>query len=138
MAKKDNKKNKGGGKAAIIAAILLLLGGGGYGYKVGFGSGSADGNGAVNIPFINTQETTQDSTKGENVVTIKVADSVITVNGETVEAAALKDKISALQAKDSTTKYVVEDDYAIKATMDEVKAVMSELSTSLGITVDYK
>lgn len=113
--------------ALVVGAILGVKG-----FGLGKGKGSGEG----------TQTTLSDTTndkKNDQVVIIKVKESNIYINDEQCTSVdVLKEKISAIDSKNKQATYKFEQEYAIKATYDEVKKTLSDLEEVLGIHVEYK
>ena len=116
--------------AALIFIVLRLTGGFGFGSGRGFGTGESTAS--VNL----TNDTKETEFASANEIVIKVAEDKIYYNGEQVaDIEELKSKISDDEAAGAT--FVLEQEYAIKATMDEVLALLADLEKSIGIKVTY-
>ena len=115
-----------------VAALVAL-------WKLGYihigkdsGRGGADNGGSSVV----TSTDSNDSSEAEStVIEIRVKENTIYFDGaELANADELKNKITEIGNKKS---YSFVDDNAIKATYDEVKAVLGELERALDIKVDY-
>ena len=115
--------------AIIILAILFFKGGLGFGNGLGFGSGTGESESVVSqIADSKTAET------DSSVIVIKVYEDKIFYNGEEVsDMDELKKLISDDAAEGAT--FTFEQEYGIKATLDEVKALLTELEKSIDIQV---
>ena len=132
--KRSEAKRGGGGKTvAAVAIAALLLGGGGYYGLSGDGMGILPDHGfdPGSPDVITTAEpasdvtTTEASEKQDNVLSIRVAEEKVYYEGEEIavtafEEAILKDYRDGLAIK-------LEDDHAVKATYDQIKAVLDRL-----------
>lgn len=115
--------------AIIILIILFFNGGLGFGNGLGFGSGTGESDSVVS-QIVDSKTAETDS----NVIVIKVYEDKIYYNGETVsDMDELKALISEDAAKGAT--FTFEQEYGIKATLDEVKALLTELEKSIDIQV---
>lgn len=133
-----------GPSAGLVILILLVLGVAAF-YVLWqngffhFGKGSGDGEGSGTAVVSNVTEGSQpggESSKQESaVVEVKVDNDKIYLDGEQFASAEeLKNKITEIGDK-KTYNFV--HDTAIKATYDEVKAVLSDLERALSIKVNY-
>ena len=115
--------------AIIILAILFFKGGLGFGNGLGFGSGMGDSDSIVSqVDDSKTAET------GSNVIVIKVYEDKILYDGKEVsDTEELKKLISDDAAKGAS--FTFEQEYGIKATLDEVKALLTELEKSIDIQI---
>ena len=115
--------------AIIILAILFFKGGLGFGNGLGFGSGTGESESVVSqIADSKTAET------DSSVIVIKVYEDTIFYDGEEVsDPDELKKLISDDAAEGAT--FTFEQEYGIKATLDEVKALLTELEKSIDIQV---
>ena len=115
-----------------IAALFVL-------WKLGyisFGKGSGDGEGSGNSSVVSAADSSDTGSEEETtVIEIKVDMETIYFDGkELASADELKEKIT--ETGDKKTYNFVHDS-AIKATYDEVKAVLTELEKALDIKVNY-
>lgn len=116
-----------------IAAIFLL-------WKLGyisFGKGSGDGEGSGGESSAVTSADVSDTGSEEEstVIEIRVDTETIYFDGtELASADELKEKITEIGDK-KTYNFV--HDSAIKATYDEVKAVLIDLERALNIKINY-
>ena len=138
MAKGEKKKRKigvvGGAGVAVIALILFLLSRLGFGFGFGSGDGLSFGQSTAQANVETKEETADDADK--TVITIKVSEDKIYYGGELCESIDdLKERITADDAAGAT--FVLEQEYAIKSAMDDVKALLAELEQSLDIKVKY-
>lgn len=116
-----------------VAAIFLLWK---LGY-IGFGKGSGDGEGSGGESSAVTSAEVSDTGSEEEstVIEIRVDTETIYFDGtELASADELKEKITEIGNK-KTYNFV--HDSAIKATYDEVKAVLTDLERALDIKVNY-
>ena len=116
-----------------VAALVLL-------WKLGyihFGKDSGDGGDTNGVSSVVTSTGTSDTSTEEEstVIEIKVDTETIYFDGaQLASAEELKAKITEIGDK-KTYNFV--HDTAIKATYDEVKAVLTELEKALDIKVNY-
>ena len=122
--------------ALLVAAAVILWQNGFFGFGKGSGDGDGEGSGSAIVSNVNDNSAAGDSSEAEStVVEIKVDNEKIFLDGaEVANAAELKDKITEIGDK-KTYNFV--HDTAIKATYDEVKAVLSDLERALNIKVNY-
>ena len=115
--------------AIIILIILFFNGGLGFGNGLGFGSGTGESDSVVS-QIVDSKTADTDS----NVIVIKVYEDKIYYNGETVSD---MDELKALISEDAAegATFTFEQEYGIKATLDEVKALLTELEKSIDIQV---
>lgn len=123
-------------KILVVVGIILLfaiLGCFVVFSKKGFGLGKGSGQG--------TQTSVSDTVKQEESsqsIIVKVKESNIYINDEQCESIdALKERISEIDSKNKQATYKFEQEYAIKATYDEVKETLSNLEEVLGIHIEY-
>lgn len=114
-----------------IAAIVIL-------WKLGLihiGKDVGNGAGSGGNSTITSTEISDTSEEESTVIEIRVDKETIYFDGaEVASAEELKEKITEIG--DKKTYNFVHDD-AIKATHDEVKAVLTELEKALNIKVNY-
>ena len=115
--------------AIIIFVILFFNGGLGFGNGLGFGSGTGESESVVSqIVDSKTAETESD------VIVIKVYEDKILYDGKEVsDTEELKKLIADDAAKGAT--FTFEQEYGIKATLDEVKSLLTELEKSIDIQI---
>ena len=114
-----------------IAALVVL-------WKLGYihigkdsGQGAGDG-GSSSVVSADSSDTSEEES---TLIEIRVSKEKIYFDGEELaDAEALKAKITEIGDKKA---YDFIDDSAIKATYDEVKAVLNELEKALDIKVNY-
>lgn len=115
---------------AIIAVLMIFKPFGGD----GFGLGGGNSGSTPVSPDVSGSAPVSDSSE-TNIAVIRIDGNDIFLDGEKCEnAAALKDKITALGTKKD---YEIDHSAAIKATYDEVKQVLTELENALDIKVNY-
>lgn len=115
--------------AAVIAVLIIFKPFGGD----GFGLGGGNSGGSVSSDMSGS-DPVSDSSESDTVV-IRIDGNDIYFDGEKCDnAAALKDKITALGTK---KEYSIDHSAAIKSTYDEVKQVLAELENALDIKVSY-
>lgn len=115
----------------LAVAAFVILWQNGY-IHIGKEAGKGEGEGGTSI-VSSVPEATQ--SEGSTVVEIKIDQEKIFFDGaEVASAEELKNKITEIGDKKS---YVLVHETAIKATYDEVKAVLVELERALSIKVDY-
>lgn len=133
----EHRRRRGRGAFVVLIVIVLLVAAGYILWQNGFGKGSGDGEGSGNAVVSNLAENSAEgSSEAESaVVEIKVDNNKIYLDGaEVASAEELKSKITEIGDK-KTYNFVHET--AIKATYDEVKAVLSDLERALSIKVNY-
>ncbi|MBR3036708.1 MAG: hypothetical protein IKI54_05405 [Lachnospiraceae bacterium] len=132
--KRDGSKKGGGGKTvAAVAIAALLLGGGGYYGLSGDGMGFLPNHSGVVDPgspdVITTAEPASDVTtkseQDEKEISIRIQENELYYRGETVSLEAFEEKILK-DYKDGMT-ITLQDDHAVKASYDAVKAVLDRL-----------
>lgn len=124
-------------KIIIIAVvgILILVFGVTIG-KAGFGTG--DGSGKGNQVLDSIKEEKQAVTQQDQKVVIKIdEDKVYLDEEECTDIEDLKDRIVEINSQENVMQYVLEHEYAIKATYDEVIQTLFTLEETLGISIDY-
>ncbi|MDE6729126.1 MAG: hypothetical protein K2J80_14495, partial [Oscillospiraceae bacterium] len=139
--RKREKRRRRGPSFGFIFLLIIIIGIGAVValWKNGFihfgkddGSGSGDGSGNA---IVSSVPTDSETSVGSTVVEIKVDEEKIYFDGtEVANAEELKDKITEIADK-KTYNFV--HDSAIKATYDEVKAVLTDLEKALNIKVNY-
>ena len=121
--------------ALLVAAAVILWQNGFFSFGRGNGDGEGSGNAIVSNVTDNSAEGGDSSEAEPTVVEIKVDNEKIYLDGvEVANAAELKNKITEIGDK-KTYNFVHET--AIKATYDEVKAVLADLERALSIKVNY-
>ena len=116
--------------ALIVIVVLLLTG------KLGFGFGTGDGFGigSSDSPISFVSDTRSAESERAEIV-IKVYEDKIYYNGELCEDTEELKKLISDDAAEGAV-FTFEQEYGIKATLDEVKALLSELKKSIGIEVN--
>lgn len=140
--KHEHRRKRGRGAVVFLIVLIVLIAAGYILWQNGFfqfGKGNGDGEGSGNAVVSNVTEGSQpggESSKQEvMVVEVKVDNDKIYLDGELLASAEeLKSRITEIGSK-KTYDFVHET--AIKATYDEVKAVLSDLERALSIKVDY-
>ncbi len=118
----------------IIAAIILLLIIGSIVGGKGFGIGDESGDVIQYKDAISELDTTEED---NDCIIIKVEETTIWIGEEECQDIdTLENKIIEYHSS-GIEEYVVENNFAIKATYDDVKAILSELEDTLGIKVIY-
>lgn len=138
---KHERRRRGGGGVLVVLILIILVVAAGYllwqnGF-FSFGKGNGDGEGSGNAVVSNAAvNSAEESAEPEStVVEVKVDNNKIYLDGvEVASAEELKNKITEIGDK-KTYNFVHET--AIKATYDEVKAVLSDLERALSIKVNY-
>lgn len=118
----------------VVAALLILL----FGGQFGFGPGRGLGFGEATTQADTTTEEVRESEVSETkeIIIKVVEDKIYYGEAEVADIEELKAKISDDEAAGAT--FVFESEYGIKATMDEVHALLEELEKSIGIQVEYR
>lgn len=138
---REHRRRRGGGGVIVVLVLLVLLIAAGYilwqnGF-FSFGKGNGDGEGSGNAVVSNPAAISAEiSAEPESTVAeIKIENDKIFFDGEQLASAEeLKNKITEIGDKKA---YNLVHDNAIKATYDEVKAVLTELERALNIKVNY-
>lgn len=138
---RHERRRRGGKGALVVLILIILLVAAGYllwqnGF-FSFGKGDGDGEGSGNAVVSDAAvDSADESAEPEStVVEVKVDNNKIYLDGaEVASAEELKNKITEIGDK-KTYNFVHET--AIKATYDEVKAVLSDLERALNIKVNY-
>lgn len=114
----------------VVTALLILLFGGQFGFGPGRGLGFGDA-----ATTADTENQVQESeTAKENQITIKVVEDKIYYGDEELSGIdELRTRITDDDA--SGAAFILESEYPIKSTMDDVMALLDELEKSIGITV---
>lgn len=136
--KHEHRRRRGG---AIVVFIIVLIAAAGYilwqnGF-FSFGKGNGDGEWSGNAVVSDAAATSAEiSAEPESTIAeILIENDKIYFDGEQVASAEeLKNKITEIGDKKT---YNLIHDTAIKATYDEVKAVLTELERALSIKVNY-
>ncbi len=118
----------------VAAALLVLLFGGQFGFGPGRGFGFGETEAQADTQAEEVREAETSETK--EIVIKVVEDQIYYGDVEVADIEELKAKISDDEATGAT--FVFESEYGIKATMDEVHALLEELEKSIGIQVEYK
>ena len=114
----------------VVTALLILLFGGQFGFGPGRGLGFGD---AATTADTENQVQESESAK-ENQITIKVVEDKIYYGDEELSGIdELRTRITDDDASGAT--FVLDSEYPIKSTMDDVMALLDELEKSIGITV---
>ncbi len=114
----------------VVTALLILLFGGQFGFGPGRGLGFGD---AATTADTENQVQESESAK-ENQITIKVVEDKIYYGDEELSGIdELRTRITDDDASGAT--FVLDSEYSIKSTMDDVMALLDELEKSIGITV---
>ena len=118
----------------VVAALLVLL----FGGQFGFGPGRGFGFGETEAQADTSTEEVREAESSEikEIVIKVVEDQIYYGEVEVADIEELKVKISDDEAAGAT--FVFESEYGIKATMDDVHALLEELEKSIGIQVEYK
>lgn len=113
-----------------VAAVVILWQNGLI--HIGKEAGQGAGEGGTSVVSSAPEST---ASEVSTVVEIKIDEEKIFLDGtEVASAEELKNKITEIGDKKS---YVLVHETAIKATYDDVKAVLAELERALSIKVDY-
>ena len=114
----------------VVTALLILLFGGQFGFGPGRGLGFGDA-----ATTADTENEVQESESAkENQITIKVVEDKIYYGDEELSGIdELRTRITDDDAAGAT--FVLDSEYPIKSTMDDVMALLDELEKSIGITV---
>lgn len=118
----------------VAAALLVLLFGGQFGFGPGRGFGFGETEAQADTQAEEVREAETSETK--EIIIKVVEDQIYYGDIEVADIEELKAKISDDEAAGAT--FVFESEYGIKATMDEVHALLEELEKSIGIQVEYK
>jgi len=114
----------------VVTALLVLL----FGGQFGFGPGRGLGFGDAATTADTENEVQESETAEENQITIKVVEDKIYYGDEELSGIdELRTRITDDDASDAT--FILESEYPIKSTMDDVMALLDELEKSIGITV---
>lgn len=124
-------------KIIIIAVVVLILISCLTIGKAGFGTG--DGSEKGNQVLDSITEEKQAIMQQDRKVIIKIDEDKVYVEEEKcTDVEDLKDRIIKINSQENDTQYVLEHEYAIKATYDEVMQTLLNLEETLGISIDYK
>jgi len=120
----------------VVMIVLILIFGVTIG-KVGFGTGngSEEGNQVLDSLLEEKQAVAQ---QDQEVVIRIDEDKIYVGEEECTDIEDLKDRIIKINSQENVTQYVLEHEYAIKATYDEVIQTLFSLEETLGISIDYK
>lgn len=138
--KRGHRRRRGGGAVVVIILIVIIIAAGYILWQNGFfsfGKGSGDGEGSGNAVVSDAAANSAEiSAEPESTIAeILIENDKIYFDGEQVASAEeLKNKITEIGDKKT---YNLIHDTAIKATYDEVKAVLTELERALSIKVNY-
>ena len=134
-----NKKGGGGKTVAAVAVAALLLGGGGYYGLTGDGMGFLPNHEGIVMPssadpadpaVITTAEPAEDiTTKHEEEtegIAVRVYEDKIYYNGEELTLQAFEETL--LKDYREGIEISLQDDHAVKASYDAVKAVLDKLN----------
>ena len=114
----------------VVTALLILL----FGGQFGFGPGRGLGFGDAATTADTENEVQESETAEENQITIKVVEDKIYYGDEELSGIdELRTRITDDDA--SGAIFVLDSEYPIKSTMDDVMALLDELEKSIGITV---
>ena len=127
MARQKKNKHTGAKVTAATAVLLAALAGGSFGISRGgfhfTGSQYAGTNGTVMQPSETVEKT---SAQDESILTITVQNSEILYRGDAVALSQLEALLLSDYTEDK--QIILQDDHAIKATFDEVSALLAKLS----------
>lgn len=144
--KHEKHHHRRGPSAGLVLLLLLLLGAaafyilwqnGFFHFGKGSGDGEGSGNGSAVVSNVadGSEPGGESSEQESTIAEIVVDNDKIYLDGEQLASAEeLKSKITDIGDK-KTYNFI--HDTAIKATYDEVKAVLSDLERALSIKVNY-
>lgn len=128
MANQKKKKRHAGAKATAATAILLAaLAGGSYGFqRSGWNIPGVQNNDRKGPSIQESTVSEQAAVQDEKTLTVTVRNSEILYQGNTVTLSDLEAQL--LSDYTGEKQIVLKDDHAIKATFDEVTALLAKLS----------
>ena len=128
MANQRNKKRHAGAKATAATAILLAaLAGGSYGFRhSGLNIPGVQNNDKKGSPVQESTVTEQASVQDDGTLIVTVRNADILYRGSEVSLSQLETLL--LSDYTAEKQIILQDDHAIKATFDEVTALLAKLS----------
>ena len=124
MARQKKNKHTGAKVTAAAAVLLAALAGGSFGIsRGGFHFADSQYAGTVMQPSETVEKA---SAQDESILTITVQNSEILYRGEAVTLSQLEALLLSDYTEDK--QIILQDDHAIKATFDEVSALLAKLS----------
>ena len=116
-----------------VAALLVLLFGGQFGFGPGRGLGFGDAATSADA----SNEVQEAETSSNKEITIKVVEDKIYYGDE--ELSGIDELRTRIVDDDAAGAiFILESEYGIKSTMDEVRTLLTELEQSIGIEVTYE
>lgn len=120
---------------ALILAVVIGIGVG-IGSCAFWGRGNGNGSGVGSGDSVPTSESISDSSEENHVSEIRIdKDKIYFDNELCADENELKQRITDIGTE---REYIFVQDHAIKGTYDKVDAVLSELESALGITINGK
>lgn len=120
---------------ALILAVIIGIGGG-IGSCAFLSRGNGNGSGVSLGDSVSTSESISDSSEENHVSEIRINEDKIYFDNELcADENELKQRITDIGTE---REYIFVQDHAIKGTYDKVDAVLSELESALGITINGK
>lgn len=120
---------------ALILAVVIGIGGG-IGSCAFLSRGNGNGSGVSLGDYVSTSESISDSSEENHVSEIRINEDKIYFDNELcADENELKQRITDIGTE---REYIFVQDHAIKGTYDKVDAVLSELESALGITINGK